>query len=376
MGGQHRALLAQAHETIAGLTTGDAQLGHLCAAGQAYARSRDWDAAERVLRQALRAAPDDRYIVTLLDGVLREGGRPEDVVSLARERSRSESSAALGELSLLLAGSNRRAQRQSDRRPACLRAGALGSARLTLCRTRLARRRAPPGRHAREAAGLCSPLGADLGGGVPELYALLRGDALSPLATADAAEAYERALEHPATALAAAVALLSTPTRLTTADQRSAAEEALADASPPEHADGFGAAYGALRASLGDEGASASDAWLQLAALAPTDGLRAGVSSQGLRAERIAQGAGADGRALHACPRGRRPGAGSPRRRDRDRRSAGARRRRGVPRQRARAKAAPQRSGRTGSARRRVLPRARRSRPGRRSGRAAQQRGR
>jgi tetratricopeptide (TPR) repeat protein len=134
---------------------------------------------------------------------------------------------------------------------------------------------------------------ADLGGGVPELYALLRGDALSASGDADASEAYERALDHPTTGLCAAVALLSIPSRLATADQRSVAEEVLADAeaAPQEAARGFGAAYGALRASLGAEGASASDAWLQLAALAPTEGLRAGALLQGLRAERIARGA-------------------------------------------------------------------------------------
>ena len=286
-------LLAQAHESIAGLSTGDAQLGHLCAAGQAYARSRDWEAAERVLRQALRAAPDDGYIVTLLDGVLREGGRPEEVVSLARERSQSESGTALGELSLLLAGataerSGNLTAAQHAYEQALLEAPGSPSAALAL--HDVARRQDDTHVRLRAYAQLSD---ANLGGGVSELYALLRGDALSPARDADAGKAYERALDHPATALCAAVALLSTPTRLTTADQRSVAEEALADASPPEHADGFGAAYGALRASFGDEGASASDAWLQLAALAPTDGLRAGALLQGLRAERIAQGAGA-----------------------------------------------------------------------------------
>jgi len=285
-------LLAQAHETIAGLTSGDAQLGHLCAAGQAYARSRDWDAAERVLRQALRTAPDDRYIVTLLDGVLREGGRPEDVVSLARERSGGEPSAALGELSLLLAGAtaersgNLTAARHAYEQ-ALLESPSSPSAALALLD--VARRQDDAHARLRAYAHLSD---TELGGGVRELYALLRGDALGRESEVGAGDAYERALEHPATALAAAVALLSLPTRLTTADQRSAAEEALADAgtAPTEDTDGFGAAYGALRASLGEEGASASDAWLQLATLAPTEGLQAGALLQGLRAERIARG--------------------------------------------------------------------------------------
>jgi len=285
-------LLAQAHETIAGLTSGDAQLGHLCAAGQAYARSRDWDAAERVLRQALRTAPDDRYIVTLLDGVLREGGRPEDVVSLARERSGGEPSAALGELSLLLAGAtaersgNLTAARHAYEQ-ALLESPSSPSAALALLD--VARRQDDAHARLRAYAHLSD---TELGGGVRELYALLRGDALGRESEVGAGDAYERALEHPATALAAAVALLSLPTRLTTADQRSTAEEALADAgtAPTEDTDGFGAAYGALRASLGEEGASASDAWLQLATLAPTEGLQAGALLQGLRAERIARG--------------------------------------------------------------------------------------
>ncbi len=289
------SLLAEAHEAIAGLTSGDTQLGHLCAAGQAYARSRDWNAAERILRQALDAAPDDRYIVSLLDGVLREGGRPEDVVSLARERSEREAGTELGELSLLLAGAtaersgNPTAARHAYEQ-ALLEAPSSPSAALALLD--IAHRQDDTHAMARAFAHLSS---GDLGGGVRELYALLRGDALCASSEGDAgaSEAYERALEHPATTLAAAVALLSMPTRLTTADQRSAAEEALADAEadPGDTADGFTAAYGALRASLGEEGPSAGDAWLQLSALAPTDGLRAGALLQGLRATRTARGA-------------------------------------------------------------------------------------
>jgi predicted Zn-dependent protease len=284
-------LLAQAHDMLATLTTGDTQLGHLCASGQAYARDRDWDAAERVLRQALRAAPDDRYIISLLDGVLREGGRPEDVVSLARERSRDESSAALGELSLLLAGAtaersgNLTAARHAYEQ-ALLEAPDSLSAALSL----LDVARLQDDAHAmlRAYAHLAE---CPIGGGVRELYALLRGDALGA-STEEASEAYARALEHPATKLAAAVALLSMSTQLTTHDQRSAAEEALAEADPPEDAgNGFAAAYETLRASLGAESSSAGDAWLELAALAPNESLRAGALLQGLRATRIGCGA-------------------------------------------------------------------------------------
>jgi tetratricopeptide (TPR) repeat protein len=123
---------------------------------------------------------------------------------------------------------------------------------------------------------------------------LLRGDALGSTTEAaeEATEAYARALEHPATKLAAAVALLSMSTQLTTDDQRSAAEEALAEADAPEDAgNGFATAYGTLRASLGQEGSSAGDAWLELAALAPNESLRAGALLGGLRATRISCGA-------------------------------------------------------------------------------------
>jgi tetratricopeptide (TPR) repeat protein len=288
------SLLAQAQETLATLTTGATQLGHLCAAGQAYARNRDWDAAERVLRRALRAAPDDRYVISLLDGVLREGGRPEDVVALARERSRGESSAALGELSLLLAGAtaerngNLTAARHAYEQ-ALLEAPSSPSAALSLLD--IARRQNDTHAMLRAYAHLVD---CSLDGGVPELYALLRGDALGSSAEsgAEASEAYTRSLDHPTTMLAAAIALRSMPTRLTTADQRSAAEEAFADAgaAPQEASNGFAASYATLRASLGKEGSSSGDSWLELAALAPDESLRAGALLQGLRTTRITRG--------------------------------------------------------------------------------------
>jgi tetratricopeptide (TPR) repeat protein len=135
----------------------------------------------------------------------------------------------------------------------------------------------------------------DVGGGVPELFALLRGDELGSSNEAGASGAYEQALEHPTTMLAAAIALLSMPSRLTTADQRLAAEEALSDAGAATQADadGFAAAYGALRASLGEEGSASGDAWLQIATSAPTEGLRAGALLQGLRVTSIARGSDA-----------------------------------------------------------------------------------
>lgn len=288
-------LLARAHEEIAGLTSGDGHPGHLCAAGQAYARNLDWGAAERVLRQALDAAPDDRYIVSLLETVLREGGRPDEVVTLARERSQTGSKAALGELSLLLAGAT--AERSGNLTAARhayeqALADAPGSLSAALALLDIARRQDDRHQTLRAYTELSQ---TDVGGGVPELFALLCGDELGSSNEAGASGAYEQALEHPTTMLAAAIALLSMPSRLTTADQRLAAEEALSDAGAATQADadGFAAAYGALRASLGEEGSSSGDAWLQIAASAPTGGLRAGALLQGLRATSIARGSDA-----------------------------------------------------------------------------------
>jgi len=185
----NESLLGQAHETIAGLSTGDARLGHLGAAGQAYARTRNWDAAERVLRQALHAAPHDRYILSWLDGVLREGGRPEEVVSLARERSQGMASAALGELSLLLAGAsaeqrgNLTVARQAYEQ-ALVDAPTSPSAALALLD--IARRQGDAEARLRAYAQLSDSV---LGGGVPELYALLRGDGLGLSGEAEASAA-------------------------------------------------------------------------------------------------------------------------------------------------------------------------------------------
>jgi tetratricopeptide (TPR) repeat protein len=293
----NEALLAEAHETLAGQTGGDSKLGHLSAAGKAHARSGDWRAAERVLRHAWAAAPDDRYIVSLLDGVLREGGRPEDVVSLARERAEGRTGNGLGEVSLLLAGA---AAERSENLQAAQQAYEQGlledpsSPSPALALLDVARRRGDPEATLRAYDRLSS---SDLGGGVPELYALLLGDALAfrESVDAEASNAYERGLEHPISAVASAVALMSMPRRLTSAEQRAAAEEVLSDAgeSSDKIAEEFEAAYGALRASLAEKSSSSGDAWLQLAALAPSESLRAAALLQGLRATRIAQGSGA-----------------------------------------------------------------------------------
>ncbi len=285
-------LLAQSHEAIAEIASGDRRFGHLCAAGQAYARSRNWEAAERVLRLALDAAPDDRYVVSLLDAVLREAGRPEDIVVLAREQSQSDSRAALGELSLLLAGATaERSGNLTGARHAYEQAlvEAPSSLSAALAMLDIARRQADPRATVDAYASLSD---SDLGGGVPELCALLQADALAACDGIGASRAYERALGHPCTGPAAAIALLSLPVRLSDADQRLAAEEYLegGGAIPADDTNEFAAAYGALRVSLGEKDASAGNAWLRLSALAPTDGLQAATLLQGLRATAVAHG--------------------------------------------------------------------------------------
>jgi hypothetical protein len=287
-------LLALAHEALAERSDGDDVVGHLCAAGRAYARNRDWGRAERVLRDALSRAPDESYVVGLLEGVLRQGGRPEDVVALARARRSEANDAALGELSMLLAG----ATAERDGNLAAARHAyeqalhqSPDSASAALALADVERRAGDEGAKLRAYESLVR---SDLGGGVRELFSLLGGDSrgFENGGSPDASAAYELALEHPVTALPAAVALLSTPRASTTDDQRAAAEETLADTIVPSGAaaNGFAAAYGGLRGALDEHGASADDAWVQLAALAPNEDLRADALLHGLREMRIARG--------------------------------------------------------------------------------------
>lgn len=288
------ALLARAHEALAGLTDGSVRIGHLCAAGEAHARAGDWSASEHVIRQASELAPDDRHVLSLLDGVLRESGRTEDVVALAREHPFAPTTEAARHLSLLLAGANaERAGNLSAARSAYEQALAdtPGSPSAALALAEVTRGESDAGVRLRAYASLAE---GPLGGGAPELFSLLRGDALTfdTGAPREASLAYEKALDHPVSALSGATALLSMPVHFTTDEQRSAAEEVLGDATSSTEAlsNGFGSAYGALRAALGRPGAATGDAWLELAALAPTDGLRAGALLQGLRSMRVARG--------------------------------------------------------------------------------------
>ncbi len=292
--GDDPALLARAHEALADLTDGEARIAHLCGAGEAHARAGNWDAAQGLIRRALKAAPNDGYVRSLLDGVLREGGQTEQVVALARERARAHSPDALAELSLLLAGTtaerNAKPNVARDAYEQAL-ANTPASASAALALADVARHESDSSARLRAYASLAD---GPLGGGAPELFALLRADALAlDEATArQASESYERTLDHPITELSGATALLSMPRHLTSDDMRASAEEALADMpdSMEVAVNGFGAAYGGLRASLGQEGASTGDAWLQLAALAPTEALRAEALLQGLRTSRIARG--------------------------------------------------------------------------------------
>lgn len=282
-------LLASAHDRLAERTEGMTRVGHLCAAGQAHARGHEWDAAEHSLREALTLAPDDPYVIGLLDGILREGGRPEDVVSLSRERSERPATSVLSQLSLLLAGAT--AERKGNlnaARHAYEQAlvQAPGSVSAALALLDLARVRKDDQAALRAYSHLCE---SELGGGVPALYALLRGDALDGV---DASASYAQALDEPLTGLAAAVSLLCIPLPFTTPEQRAYSEEVVAEAGGivPEGVAEFTGAYAALREALDARGGSSANAWLDVARVAPDESLRAGLLVQGLRALRVARG--------------------------------------------------------------------------------------
>ena len=294
-------LLIRAHHALATREHGDVRVGHLCAAAQAYARQERWDAAEDTIRRALEEAPDDPYAISMLQGVLRESGRPEAATSLAQERSGSHPGESLDELSLLLAG----ATAEREGKLAAARHAyelALGSAPDS-CSAALAlldvARRQGDGRAAIRAYGVLAE--SRLEGGVPELFAMLLGDALvAAHREGEAAEAYARALEHPATAVPAAIGVLSIPARLTTDAQRAAAERIVAEAEP--HTDSatssaFAEAYDAWRSDL-TPGLPPADAWLRLCALSPNESLRASTRLQGLRAIQATGGAEAADEAL------------------------------------------------------------------------------
>ncbi len=288
-------LLIRAHETLASLTVNDVRVGHLCAAAQTYARAGRWESSEDALRRALEEAPDDGHVLSLLQGVLRESGRPEAAVSLAHQRSESDPGSPLDELSLLLAGAT--AERNENFTAArhayevALKAFP-SSPSAALALLDIARRQGDAGATIRAHSALAQ---SDLGGGVPEVYSVLLGDALAFAGReSEAAEAYETALDDPATSIAAAIGLLSVLGRLTTDPQRGVAERVLerSAAATEDPSGGFAEAYGAWRADL-ERSVPTGDAWLRLSELAPNEHLRAGALLQGLRATRIARGADA-----------------------------------------------------------------------------------
>lgn len=292
--GGNPALLARAHRALAERCAPERRAGHLCAAAEAHARTGDWQAAQSAIGQALEVAPDDRYALSLLDGVLRESGRVDRVLALAAEHRGGDASDSGAELSLLLAGATAEQDAELDLAVDAYEQAASAAPRsvsAALALGDVARRQSDADQRSCAYAAL---MDSDLGAGVPELFALLRGDALGldePSAPW-AADAYERALSHPATASSAAVALLSMPLGATRAEARAAAEEIVNDAhggGRPMDA-GFEAAYGGLRASFSQEGTSAGEAWLQLVDLAPTRALRAQTLLQGIRTSRIARG--------------------------------------------------------------------------------------
>ncbi len=287
-------LLAEAHRALAARTTGSLRAGHLCAEGQAQARRHDWDAAERAFREAMEIAPDDAFPVAALETMLHEAGRAEAVVALAKERSRKKSGRALGELSLLLAGAT--AERNGDHVAARhayeeALAQAPDSPSAVLALADVARRDDDGDTIADLYASLSK---MELGGGVPALFSLLRGDLLAGRSAGSVAatEAYDRALDEPVSALHASAALLSTPLQQTSHEQRMAAEEIFFEAGMPltDPTDDAAAAFGPLRFALGRQDATTGEAWLRLGTAAPNESIATATLLHGLRATRIARG--------------------------------------------------------------------------------------
>lgn len=284
-------MLLRAHEALATGASGEVRVGHLCAVAQTHARQERWDECEEALGRALEESPDDPYALSLMEGVMRESGRPEAAVSLVSQRSKSSPGTPLDEVALLLAGAS--AERDGNLSAArhayeiALRsAPSSPSAALAL----LDVARAQDDRSARIRA-LDALAHADLDVAEPERFAILQGDALleSDRAT-EAADAYESALGHESTAIEAAIGLLITPAESTTEAQRHDAERTIASRSPGgRKEDDFAETYSAWRESLttGSDGAAL---WFRWSERAPDDGIRAGTLLQGLRNVAIARG--------------------------------------------------------------------------------------
>lgn len=284
-------MLARAHEALAATTSGQVRVGHLCAVAQTYARQERWDECEEALRRALDESPDDPYALSLLEGVMRESGRPEAAVSLASQRSKSSPGTPIDEVSLLLAGAS--AERNGNLPAArhayetALRSSPTSpSAALAL----LDIARAQDDRGARIRA-LDALARADLDVAEPERFSVLHGDALLEAdRAAEAADAFEDALEHEETALHAAIGLLVTPARATTEAQRHAAQQTIAArAALPDEQSAFGDAYASWRESL-TTGVDGAAVWFRWSESAPDDRVRATTLLQGLRNIAVTRG--------------------------------------------------------------------------------------
>lgn len=97
------ALLARAHLVLARDAAPEVASAHLCAAGRALIRLGDSKGAEDTLREALSNEPGNPYAVALLEELLRDQGRADEVVHLLREAADAQRGAR-AEMGLLHAG--------------------------------------------------------------------------------------------------------------------------------------------------------------------------------------------------------------------------------------------------------------------------------
>ncbi|MEM7434156.1 MAG: tetratricopeptide repeat protein [Myxococcota bacterium] len=289
-------LLIRAHEALASTTAGATRVGHLCAAAQAHARQDDWERCEQALERALEESPNDPYALSLMEGVMRESGRPEAAVSLVEKRSSSRPGAPLDELALLLAGAS---AERSGNLPAARHAyetalkAAPASASAALSLLDIARQQGDRAASVRAYEALAL---SELGGENPERFSILHADALRDAhREAEAAEAYEAGLGSPSTSVAGALGVLTTPARATTDAQRGAAEQALqshvvgAEPTPQQ----FAATYNAWR-SAGATGDTDAQAWFAWSEMAPNDTVRASTLLHGLRSASLGENANGD----------------------------------------------------------------------------------
>ncbi|MBX3251689.1 MAG: hypothetical protein KF901_31215 [Myxococcales bacterium] len=103
--GGRMALLAKAHRALAAQADEDElAAAHLAAAGRAFARAGDDEAATASLREALERVPGHRYAVAMLEVIYRARGDAEAVVALLREAAEAHGGTRAALVELLLAG--------------------------------------------------------------------------------------------------------------------------------------------------------------------------------------------------------------------------------------------------------------------------------